>query len=212
MEILCETGSMISIAYAYPDYAIDAIAVKEGDIYDKETWNIYARWYPRLNDALNETVKKLAEEADGIPIPATITGEALKVNHVEEYYGMVVSHRVVAEHAGIGWRGKNELVINPRYSCAIRLASVATPLPLEPTTTQYAGCGDCRSCLNECPFLRNKETLENFREHCRRFMLGLGLEDFVCGICIKACANSPVFNTPREMITRKPENPIYYIN
>ncbi len=53
-----------------------------------------------------------------------------KVDHVSDYYGMVVSHRVVAENAGIGWRGKNQLIVNERYSCAIRLASVILSLPL----------------------------------------------------------------------------------
>jgi epoxyqueuosine reductase QueG len=207
---LREEGSFISIAYAYPAQSIDSIAIRKGTGFDKERWNVYARWYTRLNNVLDATADRLAQETEGTAIPATITGNAIDVDHVEEYYGMVVSHRVVAEQAGIGWRGRNELVVNPRYSCTIRLASVATPLPLERTATEYEGCGECRSCLDACTVLRQKEILEDYRENCRRYMLDLGLDYLVCGMCIKSCANSPLFKPGIEIKTRPSRTPIYY--
>jgi epoxyqueuosine reductase QueG len=94
-------------------------------------------------------------------------------------------------HSGIGWKGKNELIVNPRYGCAIRLASIVTETPLEPTYAEYGGCGDCDSCLKVCSFLRQKDNLPNFREQCRKYMLALELDQFVCGKCIKACSDSP---------------------
>lgn len=195
-KVLLRNGSVVSIAYAYPDKAIDAIAVKKGDAFDKDKWNTYARWYRPLNEALNDTAKALAEETDGIAIPATVAWID-DVKHVEDYYGMAVSHRVAAEQAGTGWRGKNELVVNPRYGCAIRLASVVTVIPLERTHASYEGCGGCRSCLEACPFLGQKETLDNYREQCRRYINALGLVAEVCGKCIKACTNSSTFKDVR---------------
>ena len=184
---LMEGGSVISIAYAYPEYAIDVIATEKGDGFDKEAWNIYAREYHRLNDALDATTARLAGETEGIAIPATVTGIAGEVRHVEDYYGMAISHRVAAEQAGIGWRGKNELIVNPQYSCAIRLASVVTSLPLKLAATSEGGCGSCRACLDACSFLRFKDTLDNYREQCRRYIVALDLDSEVCGKCIKAC-------------------------
>ena len=207
---LMEGGSMIGIAYAYPNFAIDTIAVKRGRGFDRDRWNIYAQWYARLNEALNATAERLARETGGIPIPATITDVGRELSHVEEYYGTVVSHRVVAEQAGIGWRGKNELIVNPRYGCAIRLASVVTPLPLERTAETYEGCGDCRSCLDACAFLREKDTLENYREQCRRYMISLGLDDLVCGKCIKACVSSAVLKSVRGIEARSSKGLVYY--
>jgi len=207
---LMEGGSVIGIAYSYPDFAIDTIAVKRGRGFDRDIWNIYARWYAGLNEALNATAERLARETGGIPIPATTGGGGREISHVEEYYGMAVSHRVVAEQAGIGWRGRNELIVNPRYGCAIRLASVATPLPIERTAETYEGCGDCRSCLDACAFLREKDALENYREQCRRYIISLGLDDMVCGKCIKACASSAVLKSVRGREARPSNGPVYY--
>jgi epoxyqueuosine reductase QueG len=186
-------GSVISIAYAYPEYAIDVIALSREGKYDKESWNIYAGWYHRLNESLNATTGRLASETDGLAIPATTEGLGDEIKHVEDYYGMVVSHRVAAEHSGIGWRGMNELIVNPVYSCAIRLASVVTDLPLERTPPLDGGCGDCRACLDACSFLRFKDRLDNYREQCRRYINYLDLEGEVCGKCIKACYRSSIF-------------------
>jgi len=193
LQTLMRGGSIISIAYAYPEYAIEAIALMRGNGYDKGCWNIYAHEYHRLNSALNATAKSLAEEAEGTAIPATLSGVAAEINHVEEYYGLTVSHRVAAEQSGIGWRGLNELIVNPRFSCAIRLASVVTDLPLELTAPVEGGCGGCHACLDACPFLRFKDRLDNYREQCRRYIISLGLDDDVCGKCIKACYRESIY-------------------
>ncbi len=187
-----EEGSFISIAFAYPEAAIDAIAVEVGGGFDLDTWSFYSDWYDRLNQALNEASAAMAERIGGISIPATAAGIATKIEHVEEYYPLVVSHRVAAELSGVGWRGKNELIVNPTYSCAIRLASIITDMPLKMTEPIPDGCGECRACLDACPFLANKDKLENYREQCRRYIVSLGLEQEVCGKCIKACYRKSV--------------------
>jgi len=190
---LIGSGSVISIAYAYPEHAIDAIAVPKGDDYDRDSWNIYAGWYRRLNRALDETAGRLADETGGVAIPATMTGVAGEVDHVEGYYVMVVSHRVAAELSGVGWRGRNELIVNPVYGCAMRLASVVTGLPLERTETLDMNCGNCRACLDVCTFLRFKDRLDNYREQCRRYIVHLDLDADVCGKCVKACYRDSIY-------------------
>ena len=190
---LMEGGSFISIAYAYPRHAIEAIAVKRGDGYDTDRWNVYAKEYKRLNDALDETAARLSFETGGIALPATVMDIASEINHVEDYCSMAISHRVAAEQSGIGWRGKNELVVNPVFSCAIRLASVVTETILERTPTIGMGCGDCRACLDACPILGSKVRLENYREQCRRYIVSLGLDSDVCGKCIKACYRTSIY-------------------
>jgi len=189
---LLRNGSVISIAFAYPEHAIDSITVGSEGNYDMEKWNVYAREYIRLNEALNEASTRIASELGGVAIPATTEGIAAKISHVEDYYPLVVSHRVAAEQSGVGWRGKNELIVNPRFSCAIRLASVLTTLPMRRTPPTTMGCGNCHACLDVCPYLRNKERLRNYREQCRLYIVSLGLVSDVCGKCVKACYRESV--------------------
>jgi len=183
---LMEKGAVISIAYAYKPYAIEAIAPGSEGHWDKERWNVYSRAYSRLNDALNHTSQAIAEAINGITIPATINS-FIKVDTVEEYYATRVSHRVAAELSGVGWRGKHELIISPLYGPAIRLASVLTTAPITRTPPSKTTCGDCRACLDVCPILDKKQNLANYREQCRQYLAHLALEDEVCGKCIKAC-------------------------
>jgi epoxyqueuosine reductase QueG len=184
---LMRGGSVISIAYAYRPYAIEAIAHGAEGNWDRDRWNIYSRAYARLNGALNETSAIIAKEIGGIAIPATIEGVAGKIDTVEEYYATRVSHRVAAELSGVGWRGRNELIVNPRYGPAIRLASVLTTTPITRTPPSTQDCGDCHACLDACKFLQHKDKPDNYREQCRRYLAYLALEDEVCGKCIKAC-------------------------
>jgi len=190
---LLHNGSVISIAYAYPEEAIDSIANGEEGAWDKKKWDVYAQAYKRLNAALNETSRKIATEFSGVAVTATTTGMTTTVTHVEDYYQTVVSHRVAAELSGVGWRGKNELIVNPRFSCAIRLATILTTTPIERTPPSSTSCGECRACLDSCKFLAHKDKLDNYREQCRRYMLNLNLYDEVCGKCIKACYTKSIF-------------------
>lgn len=183
---LRKNGSIICVGIAYQKHAIDCIDVTLSDgTADKDAWNVYAREYHNLNRFLNDISKSLADVFDGIFIPATV--ERIAVKTVEEYYEKTVSHRVVAEYAGLGWRGKNELIVNERFSCALRFASVIVNLPLTHGRKVKFSCGECEACLKACSILRNKDKLENYRESCRKYIIQLGLEAEVCGKCIKAC-------------------------
>jgi len=185
-DALMWEGSVISIAFAYKSYAVEAIASGTEGHWDKERWNTYSRAYARLNDALNHTSCAIAEEIEGISIPATIDSYT-KADTVEEYYATRVSHRVAAELSGVGWRGKHELIVSPLYGPAIRLASVLTTTPITRTPPAAQGCDECRACLDACPILANKHRLANYREQCRSYLAHLALEDEICGKCIKAC-------------------------
>lgn len=180
-------GSIISIGIAYPDSIIDCINVKHNGTIDKAKWNVYAQEYQKLNHLLNKISHDIATHFGGIPVPATLEGFADEVNHVEEYYGHTISHRVVAEFAGLGWRGKNELIVHEQYSCAIRFVSIITTLPLLQGSKKESLCGNCMACLEACSILKKKAHLENYRENCRKYIIALGLDDEVCGKCIWAC-------------------------
>ncbi len=195
-DSLYDLGSIISIAVAYRDPVIDCIDTKRNHSPDYLRWDRYAQEYDRLNQVLNRLAERIASRFDGVPLKAKMGGVIDDINHVHEYFPMVISHRVVAEHAGIGWRGKNQLVIHERFSCAIRFASIITGIPFVHGTRMESRCGDCTACEDACGFIRHREDLPDYRENCRRYMLFLqskGITEDVCGKCIKACYRSSRF-------------------
>jgi epoxyqueuosine reductase QueG len=136
-------------------------------------WGDYASAFTAVNGQLNRIAQELARRGKGVYEPATISGVASAFGHVKEYFAHCVSHRVYAEAAGIGWRGRHGLIVTPQAGPALRLATVFVPGKSAVTPTSPGDCGDCRACLEVCPLL---STARDYREACRRHKTALGLE------------------------------------
>ncbi len=62
-----------------------------------------------------------------------------------------VLERAWAAKAGVGWVGKNGLIINQALGSWIFLGVVLTSLPLEADAPVPARCGSCTACIDACP-------------------------------------------------------------
>ena len=62
-----------------------------------------------------------------------------------------VQERVYAQHAGLGWIGKNSCVINPEIGSWIFLAAIICSLPLDVDAPSLDQCGNCALCIEACP-------------------------------------------------------------
>lgn len=97
-------------------------------------------------------------------------------------------HKTVALRAGLGFIGKNNLLITPQYGCALMLGKVLTTAPFvtasQPVTEPK--CGDCNICVEACPAnaLHGKEwSITTTREEI--------IDRKQCILCLKCMVECP---------------------
>lgn len=61
-------------------------------------------------------------------------------------------HKTIGLMAGLGWIGKNDLLVTPQFGCGISMCTVLTNAPFESDAYLPAEseCGSCTECLSAC--------------------------------------------------------------
>ncbi|GHU09196.1 iron-sulfur cluster-binding protein [Betaproteobacteria bacterium] len=109
--------------------------------------------YHATNDRLDTLAShgaRLLEEA-GFSAWA-LTRENVQARDTLNDYATRLPHKTVATLAGLGWVGKNALLVTRQFGAAIRLTSVVTdaPLPCD-APVSVSHCGRCAKCVDICP-------------------------------------------------------------
>ncbi|NPA71624.1 MAG: tRNA epoxyqueuosine(34) reductase QueG [Gammaproteobacteria bacterium] len=96
-------------------------------------------YHKLLRKRLQQLAEKIADEVEGFQYRA-FTDSA------------PVLERPIAQQAGLGFIGKNSLIIHPRAGSWFFLGELYTNLAL-PADVPFSkqGCGPCTACLDECP-------------------------------------------------------------
>lgn len=121
-----------------------------------------------------------------------------------------VFERELANRAGIGWFGKNTMIINSQRGSWFLLGVLLTDLELATDQPAVGGCGTCRTCIEACPTgaIVQEEgvwqidsnrcvsywTIEHKGEIPRELSSRFQDWTFGCDICQEVCP----FNTERE--------------
>jgi epoxyqueuosine reductase len=59
--------------------------------------------------------------------------------------------RYIAYLCGVGFIGKNNMLITEKYGSYVFLGEIITDLVIEPDTPKEQKCGDCSQCMTTCP-------------------------------------------------------------
>ena len=166
------------------------------EIQDKPT-KLYYHHYRQVNFFLDRLAFKLASfiQSEGflsLPVPAS------QVMDWEKQKGHL-SHKKIACAAGLGWLGRNNLLVNPDFGSRIRLVTILTNMPLSYAQPLNRDCGDCKACISACPAGAIKENPEDFDwvqcfEQLRAFTKMRLVGQYICGVCVKACGGTALKN------------------
>ncbi|MBM4444797.1 MAG: epoxyqueuosine reductase [Chloroflexi bacterium] len=152
---------------------------------------LYLHHYRHLNFQLDRGALRIAQEIERMGHAAV----PIAASQVVDWTAMRghVSHKEMAGLAGLGWRGRNNLLVTGQFGAQVRLASVLTDLPLEPGAPLSAGCQGCQRCLAACPAGAIRGEPEEFdHQLCygqlKEFSKTRRISQYICGLCVKACS------------------------
>ena len=117
------------------------------DNYTEETFDksiLNAKY--KLEQILNDIEFALVEEGISYYIPPV-------AQQNEEELLALFSFKYAAVNAGLGWIGKNDVLITEEYGPRVRLSAVLIDYPFEyGNKITKSQCGSCTKCVDICPY------------------------------------------------------------
>jgi len=103
-------------------------------------------------------------------------------------HSTLLPHKTIAVLAGIGWIGKNNLLITNELGSAISMCSVLTNAPLLILTSAevHSKCGNCTICRDVCP--TGALTGKSWSKNTSRDEI---VDVYKCTTCLKCLVHCP---------------------
>lgn len=159
------------------------------DLRDHPT-SIYYHHYRQMNFFLDRGALLLADriQREGFRSLAVAASQIIDWDRQRAH----LSHKHVGRAAGLGWFGRNNLLVNPGLGSRFRLVTVLTDMPLQPDRPLERDCGTCRACIAACPAGAIKDARADFDhracyETLKEFRRKGITTQFICGICVRDC-------------------------
>jgi epoxyqueuosine reductase len=125
--------------------SVDAVQPEESD---PRGWISRYAWGQDYHEVLRQKLQSLA---------SSLT-ERFAAPHESRIYADTgpLHERVFAKHAGLGWLGKNTLLLNAKVGSWFFLGVILTTLDIPPTLGPAESpppdlCGSCTKCIDACP-------------------------------------------------------------
>ena len=133
--------SIISIALAYPSQIKKEEMEKLDDVargqFARTSWG--HDYHRVLHHKINQLTRLIKQKAEGEArfLPMVDTGALIDT--------------AVAHRAGLGYVGRNGLLITKEFGSFVYLGEIITNLEFEPDEKIEISCGDCMRCVEACP-------------------------------------------------------------
>ncbi len=136
------------------------------------------------------SLKLQDKNVDSVIIPSDDPYEYWESNNL--YGRAILSLRHAGYLAGLGYLGKNTLLINPKYGNMIQLGALLLNIELKSDEIIDKNCPDsCNLCLNNCPVKALNGITVN-QQNCRPLSIYKNEKGYIlkkCNICRKICPN-----------------------
>ena len=181
-EILKDLDYAICVGLRLSDPILEEI--------DSFPTKIYYHHYRQANIALDRMAFRVSSFIHSagykaLPVPAS---QIIDWEKQEAH----LSHKKIGYLAGLGFIGRNNLLVNPELGARFRLVTVLTDMPLDTAKPLEADCADCTACIEICPagaIKKERNDFDHIRcyEKLKEFRNKRIVDQFICGICVKAC-------------------------
>ncbi len=157
---------------------------------EEQPTKLYFHHYRALNAALDQAALRLTNFIQdkgflALPIPASVILDW-------ENQKAHLSHKQIGQLAGLGWIGRNNLLVNKTAGSQFRIVSILTDMPLKLDKPLKGSCRDCRLCIPACPAQAIKDSPSDFDhfkcfEKLKDFQKQKLVDQYICGVCVKVC-------------------------